>query len=271
MRKEYYTYDEKKLLSCPKIQLQIMDKADDVFKAMADEMIDIILKKAKENKHCVLIVPVGPVGQYPYFVERVNRERISLKHCYFVNMDEYLDENLKWISIDDPLSFRGFMKRNVYDKIDEELNVDEDRRVFPDPDNLGYIPELIKTLGGVDAVFGGIGINGHIAFNEAQKELSIEEFINLKTRILKITPETRTTNCIGDLNGALEDMPTHCITVGFNEIYNASRISLGVFRPWHKAVIRRAAYGEVSSDFPVTILQNKDNVLIRMPRSVAEL
>ena len=271
MKHDYYNYDEKQLMENPKIPLLIMDSADDVFKAMADEMIEIINEKAKEKKDCVLIIPVGPVGQYPYFVSRVNEEKISLKHCYFINMDEYLDENLQYISIDDPLSFRGFMQKNVYDKISDELNVLQSRRIFPDPNNIEYIPQLIESLGGVDAVFGGIGINGHLAFNEARSDLTNDEFINLKTRILEISPETRTCNCIGDLNGALQDMPTHCITVGFNEIYNARKIILGVFRPWHKAVIRRAAYGDSTCNFPVSLLQEKDNVLIRMPKVVAQL
>ena len=122
-------------------------------------------------------------------------------------MDEYLDDDKKWIPVDHPLSFHGFMERTVYTKIKPELIMPEEQRVFPDPENVGYIPELIEKLGGVDIAFGGIGINGHVAFNEADPSLSPEEFLAQKTRVLTITPETRTANAIGDFGGALEDAP----------------------------------------------------------------
>ena len=268
---EYYGYDAKQLLTAPKIPLEIMADNAAVFQTIADEMIDMIRAKAAAGEECVFICPVGPVGQYPYFVERVNTENISLRHCWFINMDEYLDENGDWVPMAHPLSFRGFMERTVYSRIRPELNVPEDHRVFPDPYNVTYIPELIERLGGVDIAFGGIGINGHLAFNEAQPELSPEEFIRLKTRVLPISPETRTANAIGDFGGRLEDMPTRCVTIGFNEIYNARRISLGVFRDWHRAVVRRAAYGERTAGFPVSLLQGRENVLIRLTSFVAEL
>lgn len=269
MMHEYYSYTAKELMAAPKIPLQILKDNNEVFRTMADEMITVIQEKAMKKEQCVMICPVGPVGQYPYFVERVNREGISLKHCWFINMDEYLDDNREWVSIDHPLSFRGFMKRNVYDRIRPELNVPEEQRVFPDPHDIQRIPNLICQLGGVDAAFGGIGINGHLAFNEPQSELTAEEFALLQTRVLEISRETRTANAIGDFGGALEDMPKYCVTIGFREISEAKMIRLGVFRNWHSAVVRRAAYGEVTSEFPVSILQGRDDVLIRMTEYVA--
>lgn len=132
----------------------------------------------------------------------------------------------------------------------------EEQRVFPDPKNLSRIPELIEQLGGVDVAFGGIGITGHLAFNEPQPELSPEEFAKLQTRVLDIAPETRATNCVGDLGGALEAMPKKCVTVGISEILSARKLRLAVFRDWHRAVCRRAAYGDITAAFPVTLAQN---------------
>ena len=48
----------------------------------------------------MFICPVGPVGQYPIFVRLVNRERISLKNCWFINMDEYLNDDGSYIDIE---------------------------------------------------------------------------------------------------------------------------------------------------------------------------
>ncbi|MBQ9973012.1 MAG: glucosamine-6-phosphate isomerase, partial [Firmicutes bacterium] len=106
--------------------------------------------------------------------------------------------------------------------------------------------------------------------NEPEPEMSVEEFKALRTRVLPISRETRTANAIGDFGGRLEDMPTHCVTIGFNEIYNSRKIRLGVFRDWHKAVIRRTGYGEMTTEFPVSILADHPDVLIRMTEFVAD-
>ena len=271
MRHEYYSYNKEQLLSAPKIPMEVLEDKPAVFQLIAREMADEIKAHNDAGRTTVFICPVGPIGQYPYFVEIVNRERISLKNCWFINMDEYLGEDMQWVPMDHPLSFRGFMQRTVYSQIDPELNVPEDHRVFPDPNNVTYIPQLIEQLGGVDVCFGGIGINGHLAFNEADPTLTCEEFKELRTRVLPITKETRTANAIGDFGGALEDMPTHCVTIGFHEIYNARKIRLGIFRDWHRAVARRAGYGEMTADFPVSILADHPDALIRMTEFVANL
>lgn len=271
MRHEYYSFNKERLLASPKIPMEVLADKPTVFAKIAQEMADAISENNAAGKTTVFICPVGPVGQYPYFVELVNERRISLKNCWFINMDEYLGDDMRWVPMDHPLSFRGFMERTVYSQIDPELNVPEDHRVFPDPERLDYIPRLIEELGGVDICFGGIGINGHLAFNEADPTKTVEEFKALKTRVLPITPETRTANAIGDFGGALEDMPTHCVTIGFSEIYNARKIRLGIFRDWHRAVARRAGYGEMTADFPVSILADHPDALIRMTEFVAEL
>ena len=271
MYHEYYDYNQEQLLSNPKIPMEVMADKATVFRVMAREMADFIQRQNEQGKTTVFICPVGPIGQYPYFVDMVNEEKINLNNCWFINMDEYLDENKQWIDIHHPLSFRGYMERNVYGKIIPELNVPEDHRVFPDPNQPEYIPELIKKLGGVDICFGGIGINGHLAFNEADESLTCEEFKQLKTRALPISPETRAANAIGDFGGRLEDMPVWCATIGFNEIYYSRKIRLGIFRDWHRAVARRCGYGEMTTAFPVSMLAEHPDALIRMPESVANL
>lgn len=268
---KYYSYSKEELLNNnPKINIKVMEDNEVVFKKIADIMADEIVLNNKKDKKTVFICPVGPIGQYHYFVERVNSEKINLKNVWFINMDEYLDDNKNWISIDNKLSFRGFMKKNLYDLISENLIMPENQRVFPDPKNLDYIPSLIKELGGVDICFGGIGINGHVAFNEANPKLTNEEFLKQKTRVLEISRETKVANAIGDLHGAIEDMPKYCITIGMDEIYNSRKIILGCFRDWHRAVVRRASYGEVSSDFPVSLLTSHKDLKLLITELVAK-
>ena len=271
MRHEYYYYDKQALLAAPKVPITVLADDDAVFQAMAREMAEEIQRKNALGETTVFICPVGPVGQYPYFVELVNRERIDLKNVWFLNMDEYLTDDKQWIAKDHKLSFRGFMDRMVYGKLDPELVMPENQRVFPDPGDPDNMGRVIEKLGGVDICFGGIGINGHLAFNEAQDELTPQQFRGLHTRVLEISPETRTANAIGDLNGAIDDMPRWCVTIGMHEIYNARKVRLGCFRDWHRAVVRHAAYGEVSAHFPATLLQEHPDALIRTTEFVANL
>ena len=260
--KEYYNYSAEMLEGKAKLPVKCMNSSDEVFKTLADEMISVIETNNAAGKPTVIICPVGPVGHYPFFVDEVNNRRISLRNCWFFNMDEYLTDEKEWISSDDRLSFRGFMNRTVYSKIDEELVLPESQRIFPDPKNPHYLTEKLESLGGADLCVGGIGINGHLAFNEPNPELSSTEFGELCTRVLAITPETRTANAIGDLGGAIEDMPKFAVTIGMHEILSSKKVRLGVFRPWHRAVVRRAACCEATSAFPVSLLQNHPDALI---------
>ena len=188
---DYYYYTKEELLKDPKIPLIVMEDNATVFQSIAE-------RKNGLGEKTVFICPVGPVGQYPYFVDIVNSRNIDLKNVWFINMDEYLTDEKQWIEKSHKLSFRGFMDRTVYTKIKPELVMPESQRVFPDPNHVEYIPELIEKLGGVDIAFGGIGINGHVAFNEPQDELTGDEFLALKTRVLDISKETRAVNSIGD-------------------------------------------------------------------------
>lgn len=272
MSHEYYGYTKEELVSKgPKLEVLVMRDNEAVFNSMAEEMAEEIKKNNAAGKRTVFICPVGPVGQYPHFVRMVNEQKISLKNVWFINMDEYLDDEKKWVPTTHPLSFRGFMERVVYSQIAPELVMPEEQRVFPDPENTAYIPQLIEELGGVDICFGGIGINGHVAFNEADPSLTPEEFLAQKTRVLEITKETRTANAIGDFNGALEDMPKYCVTIGIYEIAHARKIRLGCFRNWHRAVVRRTAYGEPTADFPVSLLVGHPDINLKITEYVAAL
>ena len=271
MSHAYYGFDKEKLLADPKLPLFCLADNAAVFRTMAEQMAEEIIRNNSAGKHTVFICPVGPVGQYPYFTELVNEQGISLKNVWFINMDEYLDDDKQWVPMNHPLSFHGFMERSVYSQIRPELVMPKEQRVFPDPNDLDRIPRLIEELGGVDIAFGGIGINGHVAFNEADPYAACEAFLARQTRVLAISPETRAANSIGDLNGALEDMPHYCVTVGMREIAGARKIRLGAFRNWHRAVVRRAAHGEATPAFPVTLLQGHPDITLTFTEFVAAL
>ena len=256
MNMSYYQISAEDLGKNSKVPLLKLGDSGEVFYEIALEMVNEIEKNNAAGRHTVFICPVGPVGQYPIFVRLVNERRLSLKNCWFINMDEYLTDDEEWIDESSPLSFHGFMNRTVYSRIDPELVMPESQRIFPDPHDPGRIAKVIDELGGVDIAFGGIGINGHLAFNEAQDELTADEFAALHTRVLAISRETRTSNAIGDLNGAIDAMPKKAVTIGMAEILGAKKIRLGVFRDWHRSVAgglwrgERALPGDADSAAP---------------------
>lgn len=259
---DYYRLSSQELGKGAKLPILKVGDSGEAFYELAREMVDTIRDHNQREEKTVFIVPVGPVGQYPIFVRLVNEEGLSLKDCWFFNMDEYLADDGNYISREDPLSFRGFMDRQVYSQIRPELLMPQAQRVFPDPAAPEKADRLLEELGGPDVCFGGIGITGHLAFNEPQPELTPVQFSQLPTRVLDIAPETRATNCVGDLGGALEDMPRKCVTIGMKQILSAKKLRLAVFRDWHRAVCRRAAYGEVTAAFPVTLAQNHPDVTL---------
>lgn len=187
MRHDYYYYSKEQLLAAPRLPITVMEDDAAVFRTIAQEMAEEIQRKNALGERTVFICPVGPVGQYPYFVELVNTKGISLKDVWFLNMDEYLTDGKEWVDKGHPLSFRGFMDRAVYSKIDPALIMPEAQRIFPDPKDPERMWRTIQELGGVDICFGGIGINGHVAFNEAQDELTPDQFRALPTRVLQIS------------------------------------------------------------------------------------
>lgn len=270
MNMDYFRIPADKLGEGAKVPLKKMGDSGEIFYEIALEMVKEIERNNAEGRRTVFICPVGPVGQYPIFVRLVNERQLSLKKCWFINMDEYLTDDGEWIPEDHKLSFRGFMNRNVYGKIAPELLMPEEQRIFPDPKNVGYIPKLIEELGGVDIAFGGIGINGHLAFNESDDSMTADEFARLQTRVLDISRETRVANAIGDLNGAIDAMPKKCVTIGICEILSAKKIRLGVFRDWHRAVVRQTAYGEVSAHFPATLIQRHPDAMVYVNANAAQ-
>src|SRR5438132_10878698 len=138
--------------------------------AVAQDLAEAMLAELREGERAgrgaTLIVPVGPVDQFPILARMLNEQKVSCRNAVFINMDEYLTDDDDWISAEHPLSFRGYMEREFYGLLEPALAPPLENRVFPDPRRPSAIQDLVRSRGGVDACFGGIGINGHIAFNE---------------------------------------------------------------------------------------------------------
>ena len=247
------------------LKLEVCEVEQDIYWRMAIEVFDLIKANNEKGEDTVMIVPYGPLGPYSRLVYLVNKYRVSLKRCHFINMDEYLTPDLKYIPMDDPLSFRGGMNRIFYGLIDDELNLLPEHRIFPEPGNEGFIWDYIQKQGKLDMCWGGVGITGHIAFNEPPEPgetMSNEDFLNLPTRTLKLARETRTINAFMNTGADLEGIPENCITVGMKEINFAKKIRMCMPRDWNAAMLRKILHGPVTSKVPCSLFQSHPDALI---------
>lgn len=255
------------------IRTEILETDQDLYHDMARTMLNAVRANDAIGKPTVFILPVGPVGQYRRMARICNLEGISLRNLHAFNMDEYLTEDGEWLPIDHPLSFRGHMQRNFLDLMDPELAPPAEQVVFPDPRDPGAIARRIEELGGVDICYGGIGITGHIAFNEPPEpgvEMSVEEFAALPTRVLELSRETRTINSVTVADGNIALIPRLAITVGMKEILAAREIRLCCNRVWQRAIVRCVLHGPVTARVPCSLVQRHPNASLTMTAEVAQ-
>ena len=259
-----------KTLPCG-IQLKLVPTESDVYLDMALTMLDAVIRCQKENRVCAMIVPVGPTGQYPILAELVNRLGISLRHVHFFNMDEYLISPTQAIAADHPMSFHARMEKDFYARVSPEWAIPESQRHFPEPGKEAEYDRMIEAVGGIELCLGGLGINGHIAFNEPpekEQPMTAEEFGALNTRVLPITRETRTVNAIGYQRGDIRGMPEWCISVGMRQILSSRSVYIALNREWQHGIARHVLHDPVQAALPASLLQNHKNVRFCAPESI---
>lgn len=245
----------------------------DVYFDMALTMLDEIMKNNAVGKKTVMIVPVGPTNQYPILAKLVNHFNVSLKNVHFFNMDEYMITPTECIDEVNPLSFHRRMGSEFYSRVDPKLVMPKEQRHFPEPGKENEYDDMIAALGGVDLCLGGLGINGHIAFNEAVEdtdEITAEEFAKLGTRVLPITRETMAINANGYCRGDILAMPKWCITVGMKQILNSRSVYIALTAPWQHGITRRVLTEEIQPQIPATLLRTHQDVTFCTYKNISD-
>jgi glucosamine-6-phosphate deaminase len=269
---DYLTIPAAELGRDQPVKLSVTGDMAALARDLAGAMFEEIRRGEVSGRGATLIVPVGPVDEYPILAQKLNEAKLACRHTVFINMDEYLTAGGECVAAAHPLSFRGYMDRNFYNLLEPDLALPLEHRVFPDPRDPGAIQRLIDERGGVDACFGGLGINGHIAFNEPPEpgeEIANEEFASLPTRILELTRETRTINSV-TVGGEISIVPKQAITVGMKEILAARRLRFYCNRPWQSAVVRRALHGPITAHCPASFLRTHPDASLTLAEYVAE-
>jgi glucosamine-6-phosphate deaminase len=250
----------------------IVSDEEMLYRHFAEAMVEKISGDVSSGRRTNFILPVGPVGQYAIFVELVRERGIDLSGLTLFFMDEYLTDDDRYIPAEHPLSFRGFVRRSFSEFFTADVGFSEARIFFPDPENPASYEKHIEKHGGIDICFAGVGINGHLAFNEPPDEgdeISVEDFLSLPTRVLSLSRETKTINSVTAAGGAIEYIPRRAVTVGMKEIFASRRLMVYMNRSWQRAVVRRMLHGEMTAHFPASLVRMHPDVSVIVTDEVA--
>jgi glucosamine-6-phosphate deaminase len=164
----------------------------------------------------VLGLPTGssPLGTYSELIKIHKAGKVSFKNVITFNMDEYVN-----LPEDHPESYHYFMWSNLFDHVDiqrENVNILNGNANDLEAECLRY-EENIKKMGGIDLFLGGIGPDGHIAFNEPGSSLSS------LTRVKTLTYDTVLANSRFFEND-VDKVPKTALTVGVGTVMSADEV-----------------------------------------------
>lgn len=256
-----------------KVPLRIVKDSDELGTVMARDLVDEIKKANEEKRLFRLIVPCGPKEWYAPFTDMVNEEQVSLRNMVCYHMDENLDWEGKLLPKEDPNNFRTFMERHFYGGIEEELQVLPENRHYLTPYNLQEMSRMISEVE-IDYTLGGWGQDGHIAFNQANRnpyvEVSLDDLRNSTARIQNNNNDTILALSQRGLGGAWQFMPPMSITLGVRECMKAKKIRVySATGAWKQTALRVALFSEPTVEYPMTLLQEHPDALITATKETA--
>ena len=207
-----------------------------------------------KERRFVLGLPTGgtPLEMYQHLVTMHTRGELSFANVTTYNMDEYigLPEGHKE-------SYHTYMFENLFNHIDiDPAHVHILNGNAPDPaaECEQYTASIAKS-GGVDLFLGGVGENGHIAFNEPYSSPAAS------TRVVHLDMSTRIANS-RFFNNDISQVPDKALTVGIQQLMNARQVLILVSGPKKALALRECMEGAISHACPITALQQHPNVIV---------
>ncbi len=199
------------------------------------------------DRKFVLGLPTGssPVGMYNALVEACRKGEVSFKNVVTFNMDEYVG-----LPETHPESYHAFMARNLFDHIDcPQENIHILNGNAPDLNlECERYEHMIEEAGGIDLFIGGIGPDGHIAFNEPGSSLQS------RTRMKTLTTDTRIANS-RFFGGKPENVPAHALTVGVGTVMDAREVMILANGHLKARALQAAIEGSVNHMWTISALQ----------------
>lgn len=237
--------------SFEKIPVQIFNTSKDGSKYAADEIAKLIREKQAKKENCVLGLATGatPITLYAELVRMHKEEGLSFKNVISFNLDEYYP-----IAKDAFQSYWSFMHRHLFNHVDilpQNIHIPDGTVAKDDVKKYcQQYEEMIESFGSIDLQILGIGLNGHIGFNEPGSS------IYSKTRLINLDNTTRVANAREFQN--ISKVPRLALTAGISTILKAKKI---ILLGWgNKAnIIAKSVEGEVTEHIPASILQQHND------------
>ena len=226
----------------------IKDTSAEVAQWAARLIVDEInAKAAKTNAPFVLGLPTGstPLQTYKELIRLYEAGEVSFKNVITFNMDEYVG-----LEESHPESYHSFMWNNFFSHIDvksENVHILNGNAEDLLAECRAY-EEAILEAGGIDLFMGGVGEDGHIAFNEPFSSLQS------RTRIKTLTPDTIAVNS-RFFGGDISKVPTQALTVGVGTILDARKVLILATGPKKARALRHAIEGSYNHQWTLSALQ----------------
>lgn len=225
--------------------------------AAAERVIDLLNHKPAS----VICFPSGssPKGMFDALVAAKQNGRADFSKCIFIGLDEWIG-----LGAGDDGSCRDLLDRNFLKPIG--LRPDQivffDGKAFDPQAECDRVNKIVESLGGLDLIILGVGMNGHLALNEPGTSWDTYAHIS---ELDPITVE------VGQKYFNQPTTLTRGITVGIRHILDARAAILLASGAAKAPVIQRALAFPVSKDFPATVLQNHMNAEFILDTDAAEL
>ena len=230
------------------------------YDALSKWAAEYVIKRINEfnptpEHRFVLGLPTGssPIGMYKELVKACKEGRVSFKNVVTFNMDEYCG-----LPESHPESYHSFMANNLFNHIDcpkENIHILNGNAENLDEECARY-EELIRQAGGVDLFLGGIGPDGHIAFNEPCSSLSS------RTRIKTLTSDTIIANS-RFFDNDVNKVPKNALTVGVGTVLDAREVLILVNGHNKARALQAAVEGPVTQMWTISALQlHKHGIIV---------
>ncbi|NBD26064.1 glucosamine-6-phosphate deaminase [Paenibacillus glycinis] len=239
------------------MQLKMFETTSELDRYAAQLFADAL----KEKPASTLGLATGstPVGIYEKMIELYQQGDISFKYATTFNLDEYVG-----LTADHEQSYARFMNRHLFAHID--LPAGQTHLPQGTADDLAaecanYDRMLEERA--VDIQLLGLGHNGHIGFNEPDRELQSG------THIVELEQATREANA--RFFASIDDVPTQAITMGVGSILKAESILLVVKGSDKAGILKQALQGPITTECPASLLQTHKNVTVLVDREAGRL
>ncbi len=220
--------------------------------------------KPAAGKPFVLGLPTGstPIGTYRELIKLYEAGKVSFKNVVTFNMDEYVG-----IPENHPESYHTFMWTNFFSHIDiakENVNILNGNAPDLDKECADY-EKRIASAGGIDLFLGGIGPDGHIAFNEPGSSLSS------RTRVKSLTTDTIIANS-RFFDGDINLVPKTALTVGVGTVMDAREVMILANGHNKARALAAAIEGGVTQMWTISVLQmHRKGIIVCDEAACAEL